>query len=580
MPPRPAKLRARSKPSYAVPRWLHPGLLLIAAAILLAAFSSAISNTDFWWHLKTGQYIWQTHTLPDPDPFAYTTASAPLSYPGEAATRRFNLTHEWLAQLVLYWVYAATGFGGVVLTRALMLSAFCACAGLIVWRRCGGFYRPLFATVAAASAVYGFAADRPYLCTFLLLAVTILILESGRPAWLWGMPPLFLVWANCHGGYVLGWIVLAAWAAEARYYRLRKRSVAGDIRLYAVCAVSVLVSGINPNGFRAWQVLANYQRSLLTATLIEWRPPALWPLSPFSVLLAAAAVTLVLAWRRVRPGDWLLFAAFAAAGLMAGRNTFLVGLLAPILIATYLPWKKAMGAFAEFGAAILLAGGLAAQIAQGQSFQLRIADWQVPSGAADFLLAHRITQPMFNTYEYGGYLIWKLWPKQRVFIDGRALSESLFQDYVRILGYNDGSDGPSANQLLDRYGVGVVVMNGFEFASGQRYALALGLAGEEDTPWKLVFADPQAVVFLRNPPAGMPILDSGQMPAMLESQCTFHMEHEPQFPGCARDLGQMFSALGDLPKARQWLGVYLERAPGGGDSEAREAYQKMSSGGQ
>ncbi len=493
MPPRPGKRRESLKPSRAAPRWLRPLLLVLSVLVLLGFFSKEISDTDFWWHLKTGQYMWQTHSLPDPDPFAYTTATVRPAYAGEEVTRHFNLTHEWLAQILLYFVYSIAGFAGIVLFRAAILTAFCACAGLVAYGRCGGFYRSLAASFAAAAAVAGFASDRPYLITFLLLAAMVVILESGKPAWLWALPLLMLVWANCHGGFVLGWMVLCAWCAEAIYLRLKGLPAVGDFRLYAVSAVSILVSGINPNGFRVLEVLANYQQSLMTATLAEWRPPLLWPPTPFSVLLAAAAVALAVARRRVRPADWLLFTAFAVAGLSAGRNTFLIALLAPILIAAYVPWKRTLHAYAQVGVALLLAGGFAVEIAEGRSFQLRAAEWQFPARAADFLLAHHITQPIFNTYEDGGYLIWRLWPQERVFIDGRALSESLFQDYVRILAYSGDSDGPGAEQLPDRYGVRAVVMNGFDYAGGQRYPLALGLVNLEDSPWRLVYADPQAL---------------------------------------------------------------------------------------
>ena len=85
-------------------------LLLVLAAILLASwFSRPISDPDFWWHLKTGQYLWETHRLPAPDPFAYTTAGAGEAYPGEALTRHFNLTHEWLAQALMYLVWRGAG---------------------------------------------------------------------------------------------------------------------------------------------------------------------------------------------------------------------------------------------------------------------------------------------------------------------------------------------------------------------------------------------------------------------------------------------------------------------------------------
>src|SRR5439155_2253168 len=69
-------------------RWLKIATIALAAACLLGLFSTAAADTDFWWHLKTGQYIVQHHPLPIPDPFAYTTATNPIAYPGEDQVRR------------------------------------------------------------------------------------------------------------------------------------------------------------------------------------------------------------------------------------------------------------------------------------------------------------------------------------------------------------------------------------------------------------------------------------------------------------------------------------------------------------
>ena len=117
---------------------------------------------------------------PTPDPFAFTTAGAGEAYPGEAITRRFNLTHEWLAQVVLYLVWRATGFGGVVLFRALILVAFCGLIGVIAWRRCGGFYRSLAAACAAGGMAIRFALDRPF-------SVTMSFPFSLSPAPFWSI---------------------------------------------------------------------------------------------------------------------------------------------------------------------------------------------------------------------------------------------------------------------------------------------------------------------------------------------------------------------------------------------------------
>ena len=170
----------------------------------------------------------EKHALPFPDPFAWTTATAHDVYPGEARTRRFNLTHEWLAQVIFYAVWQVGGSAGIVAARAMTLTAFCALTGLIAFRRRGSFYGAIAAALAAACAAQGFALDRPYLFTWLLLAMTMAILEFRRGLWL--LPPLFAVWANCHSGYFLGWVVLGAWCAESLVQRRRDVDAVGGER--------------------------------------------------------------------------------------------------------------------------------------------------------------------------------------------------------------------------------------------------------------------------------------------------------------------------------------------------------------
>ena len=432
-------------------------------------------------------------------------------------------------------------------------------------------YAALAATLASASVVRAFALDRPYHFTWLFLAATLAVLEFRRGLWL--LPPLFAVWANCHSGYFLGWVVLAAWCADSLAARRR------DPALWISSGLSVLASGLNPNGFGVFRTLLDYHSSYLTSRLLEWARPSLWPPSAFSVLLVSAAAVLLWARRRVRIADWLIFAAFAAAALAAQRNAMLVALIAPIMIVAYLPWKwhtRSLAVVCHPAAlAALLVIAIATGIARGSFFQFRTAEWKVPRGAADFLALHHVTQPMFNTYEYGGYLIWRLWPGQRTFIDGRALSESVFQDYVRILYNHDSSDGlPGAEDLLNRYGIQVIVMNTFEYATGPAYLLAPALADPAQTAWKLVYNDPRALVFMRTPPPGVQSLNSLDVLTHMEDECGLHILHEPESTRCARSLGQVFSKVGDFSRARKWVGIYLDR-PHAPDPEAEQAYQRL-----
>jgi hypothetical protein len=538
------------------PDWLKIAALALSALCLLGLFATAIGDTDFWWHLKTGQYLVERRGLPVPDPFAYTTSYAPADA-GTERVRRFNLTHEWLAQVGIYAAYAAGGFPAVVLVRALLLAGVCGLAGFLSGRLSGNFYAGIAAAFATASVAIEFAADRPALVTFLFVAVFVCLLELGFAAW--ALPPLALVWANCHSGFFLGWLVLVAYCLEKR-------------RLWLVTVCSIAVSGLNPNGFGVLSTLLAYRKSPMTADLLEWRPPMLWgPPYGFDLLFYATVVVLALHWRKVRAAHWLLFAAFAAASWIAFRNILLMGFLAPVLMAAYLSFAtrlrrpfRGIPRLAAWAVPTALAAGTVAGLTQGKFFQLRAADWTTPAGAADYLLANHINGPIFNTYEQGGYLIWRLWPQERVFIDGRALSEPVYRDYRQIL-FNDRSaadqvTGPRAG-LLDRYGVQVVVMNTLDYVSGALYPLALALANPASDEWQLVYDDAQAVVFAR-------ILKH------LNTECEGYIEQSPDNALCAHTLADFWIRNQAAGPARRMLRLYLDHAPKP-DPQAERALQGL-----
>jgi hypothetical protein len=547
------------------PQWLVPTLLALAAVLLVGLFSTELGDSDSWWHLKTGEYIVTHHRLPVPDPFAYTTAAAQPLYAGEERTRRFNLTHEWLAQAAMYLAESAGGLGAVVFCRALLMAALCGLTGLMARRLAGSWLWGVAAALAAASLAVEFARDRPTILSFVFTAAFIAIFEIRRRLWI--LPFLAVVWANCHGGFFLGWVVCAGYSADALLRR------APDARrLLAVSGLCVLLSGLNPNGFDVFATLGQYRSSPMQAGIVEWARSDLWGAPyAFDILLYAAAAVLAWSWRRVRPAHWILFAAFASAALMAARNQMLIGLFAPVLIAAYFPWKRRLPVQARFGATVAILASLAWGIARGDLFQLRAAEWRYPAGAATFLRDHRISVPLFNTYEYGGYLIWRGVP---VFVDGRALSESVYRDYRTILSAPAGD--PARARLLDRYQVGAILMNSFEYYSGDLYNLSLALSDPAQADWKLVYEDAQAAVFLRDVPADVPILDKRRMPDHFEAECTMHVERDPEFSLCARRFGEICLRTGDRVRARRILGLYLEHPYAGAPDEAvRRAYVQL-----
>jgi hypothetical protein len=191
----------------------------------------------------------------------------------------------------------------------------------------------------------------------------------------------------------------------------------------------------------------------------------------------------------------------------------------------------------------------------GKAFQLHEAAWQLPTRAADFLSTHKVTAPIFNTYENGGYLVWCLWPAQKDFIDPRGLSEEAFADYLHISQY-----APDVDRLLEKYGIGAIVVDGFDRFSGQIRGLALALSDPSQKTWKLVQADEKSVLFLRDLPPGVQPLPNAEALNSIELQCHQQLDRDPLHPGCANGLAQVYANIvGDRARAAQWAAVYESR---------------------
>jgi len=549
---------------YGMPhRSAKPLLLTLTAILLLFLFTGEIRDTDIWLHLKTGQHTLETRALTVPDPFSYTSGMGGAKYAGEQVTRYFNLTHEWLAQIGMFLIYSAAGFPGLVLARAALLIVFCGLTGWMAFRRSNDFYIGVAAALVSAGMAFHFQQSRPFLVTFVGLAVTMVILESRR--WMWALPAIFLIWANCHAGFFIGWLVLGAYCGEAVIQRRNDR------RLWLVAIACFLVSGLNPNGFRVIQILFLYRSSGIQSENLEWQRPIFWEPGIYSLVLFGSLLALLLARRRTRPVDWLLYFGFALISLMALRNTIFMGLIGPVLMAAYVPkWRALPAATALLAAGALVIFDVAPAIATGNTFALHAADWQLPSGAAEFIQSHRITDRMFNNYETGGYLVWRLWPMQRDFIDPRGLNEEVYADYKRILTNTD-----SAEKLLRKYGIEMVVVEGFDYLSGQVYPLVMELAGSANAEWKLAYTDSKSVIFMRHPPAGVEARNSLEgLLESLEKQCGQHIQHEPARPYCARGLSEVYAFTGNVEQGRRWMEYYLEHRTGP-DPEAEQTYQSL-----
>ena len=440
------------------------GAMVVGMLFIAFALSAALmpAQNDTFWHLRAGQDIWRLHAIPRIDQYSHTAAGAPWP------------DHEWLAQALIYGVYRVGGMPGLELGAAALVMGGAA----LTWRLMIGSLasRATVMTIGLAVSTCVWVL-RPHLLTLFLLAVVLTLIARER--WRW-IPPLFLFWANAHGGVVLGGLVLAsAWAAAAlRWWRVRETADAARLRaLTIVLALSGLACAAAPLGFGIYRFVIESTARSMQVKILEWFPVK--PVDAFGVLFWAATsgfvVLLLLRGRRFLEhpappwADWAIVAAAVAMfplGARSLRNT------APFILLATPAASRLLGADFRLPAplarlftgrprpasadkprlnlAILLGGAAAAIVVvatQLASAPARLGWTPISDGA---LAATRACPgPLYNQYGDGGTLIWFV-PEKPVFVDGRQDPFPLpfLLDVVEI----EGGRKPY-RPMFDRYGI-------------------------------------------------------------------------------------------------------------------------------
>ena len=186
----------------------------LVAFVLVLSFCN-IRSLDLWWHLKTGEWIWQQHSIPHADPFSHSAGGQPW------------ISHEWLFGLLSYLAYAAGGVTGLVSAKAFLIAALFVLVAQTARTR-GVSPGMTFLVLAACYAISRFRfTERPELFSTSFAASFILAHEiSRRRTWLlMALPAVQLIWVNIHGGTaLLGW-ALAGTILLDRAWELRREGV-------------------------------------------------------------------------------------------------------------------------------------------------------------------------------------------------------------------------------------------------------------------------------------------------------------------------------------------------------------------
>jgi hypothetical protein len=464
---------------------------LIFVAVLAVLVLTPLSTRLLWdagigWHIRTGQQIIATHAVPRVDTFSSTMTGKPW------------FAWEWLYDLLVGWLEASLGLNGVVwLTSVVIAAVFALCFTLLLRRGTDLLAALVLILLALSASMIHFLA-RPHVVSWLFTLVWFAVLDSSErrsldvrgPARraIWALPLLMLIWVNVHGGFLIGFVLLAvfwigavwSWFSinpsriEEALQAIAARRRALDLALVGV--LSLAASFVNPYGWNLHRhVYAYLSNRFLMDHIEEFQSPDFHRIAQkcFLALLLIAPAALAARGRQSRLSGVLtvLFAAYA--GLYASRNipisslllAMVIGPLAAIPFAREFSQRMAALESSLHGhvwpvVAVVLTLLIAANGGRAGSSSPTNAHFdpgRMPVRAADVFERLAIHGPVLSPDYWGGYLIYRMYPSAKVVVDDRhdLYGEEFFRSYVKMVRLEPGweqflSDHPASYVLLPK----------------------------------------------------------------------------------------------------------------------------------
>jgi hypothetical protein len=484
-------------------RWWLPSVevlifILVFGLSLFVMPQLINSDGDLGRHITIGNVLLDQRAILRADIFSHTM-------PGEEL-----VLHEWLSDLIFGIVYRTAGLNGIAWMTALVLASTYA---LFTF---GLKYVNVRTPVRLLAGLAAFMVSiihwhtRPHIITTLIFTYFVLTLayyyKTERWKILIPLPFLMILWANLHGAFISGLVLVSLFALglllEKRFF------AAGTIG--GLFLILILSSWINPFGPKMITHSFGYlQLDYLVDTTNEYNSPNFhdyitWP------FLGTLLLTVVVGWYSIRRVGWaplVLLFFWTASALYSARNIPLYGQIAVLLlaydgdrlIAEFSPkldayFSRSDQAGRRAGGwiyAILFAGFLIFLEANGGTLDdaglgNRFDPDRFPEKAIDALEESGLPEGnVLNEFEWGGYLLYRLWPEKQVFIDGQTdfYGEGLAFTFQQTI---DGQGDWQA--VLDEYGVTWVVL---------RPARALGVLLNLSPDWERIYTDETASVWTR-----------------------------------------------------------------------------------
>lgn len=378
-------------------------------------------DPDVWWHLRAGEWMLQHGAVPQIDPFSIFGAGKPW------------VAYSWLFELLIFQLFRWLGLVGVVVYSAGMAVSIAVVLHRLIRRLQADFSLAVLLTVVAALSIYRLYTPRPWLFSILFFALELDVLmqarKTGKIRGLLWLPVIFMLWANVHIQFIDGLILLAIALTESLLARKRADGQT-RLRLGWLCGVSlacVLATFANPYGWRIYHVAYDLAGQLGTVSQVtEFQAMSFRGLDNWCVLLLALGAVGVLARaRRVALFEVGLLAFAVMVSFRSQRDVWLVVVAASAILASGLTGNsenrlqlKAIYAPLVVAATCLVVWlGFRLLDVNDATQRAKLAE-AMPVHAVEVVKAKGWSGPLYNDFNWGGYLIWSL--RMPVSMDGRT----------------------------------------------------------------------------------------------------------------------------------------------------------------
>jgi len=478
--------------------------MIVFIACFTVSGSFLLGDGDTGYHIRAGEIILKDLAVPRHDPFSFIAPALPWS------------AHEWLSEVVMAIVHKAIGIQGIVFLFALLLAT----TYWLLFRAIRSRHRNvlmdllILVLVLLSSRIHWHARPHVFSLLLIVLLYQVLILhQENRGNHLYVIPPMMLLWVNLHGGFIVGFLFMGIFLLSHIFGFLasngEERSVTANKakQLSLICAASVLAACVNPFGVHAFLFpFRVVSETYLMNHVEEFLSPDFHGFAPYRYLLLFLIGMLGLSKTRVALTELILVLLFTSMSLYSARYIPLCSIVYAPLLTKYgnILIQKFEGrgsrllqqrsrAYEEIDASAkgyaipLFVLVVIAALVTGM-IPVHFPEKTAPKAAIDFLRANSIQGNMFNNDEIGDYIIYWLYPRYKVFIDGRSdmYGEPILKKYYKVAVIE-----PGWKDVLDNYDINYI----FYYTDSVLVRHLLTDAG-----WRQIYSDDVASIFLRNTP--------------------------------------------------------------------------------